>query len=281
MMLLAIAGAVRAFRVTTICTSGEKKCETPGYIWSFAFMSALLLAFVGSGMYGASHRYRWPLEYAFFPFAALAIYSLVHITRITLVSRWKLATTIRPETKWLRCLRIGFPLLIAVILCVYIGGLVTARIRAKSDPEFPVRNSLEDVLDTMEEGGITSEFNKQDPKWITISDVFDQMAENFGEVTTYDGRLIVWWGRIILPQNDDSDRLRQAYFAINPRRDTFGGIKLPIYTAERASIGITGLKHDDIVTVVARIMNIKGLPKLKVYAIMDGRSDIPVEDDTD
>lgn len=81
---LALLGGLCSLRTVT----RWGKTVIPGGFWFGALGSALVLALAGAGVYGASDRYRWPVEYLLFPFAAQALVALFCIDRRPLFGKW-------------------------------------------------------------------------------------------------------------------------------------------------------------------------------------------------
>ncbi len=278
LFVLAVIGLFRAGRVRSVWERDGIRSEVPGYVWSGMIVTSLLFAAIGMGVYGASDRYRWPLEYALFPLAALAVYSIFNFARVDLFSRWELRCRIGPTPGWMVVLkRVGGGLL-ACLVAVYLAGLVHAHFHPERSADNCSRQNVKEVLDAINACGLAQEFGKQDPRWLSFENVFKQQALNFGRVTTDNGDIVVWWGRIVYPFYREDGRLKEGYIVLNPKTGDFGGARLFFSVARHSDFGLSGIKDGDIVTLIGRISygdRALARPDLEVYGALPGRFDLP------
>lgn len=274
LFLLGLVGFFRALRVTTRVEESDRCFEIPGGAWCLFIGVGLLLAVEGSGIYGASDRYRWPLEYALFPFAALAIYSLVRIASVDLVSRWTLAIRFDEPPAWMRRVRHVLAAVLGAVAVVYAAGLFRAHLRPERSADLAPVVTAGQAEGAVRSSGLWREFARQTPRWVTYNRVFEEQSRNYGAVTDLNGAVVVWWGRILYPYYFPDGRIRSAYVILEPKTGDFGGARLPFTTSDNASFGLTGIKDGDIVTLIARIdYHRKPLarPDLIAYGAIPGR----------
>ncbi|MEI6971783.1 MAG: glycosyltransferase family 39 protein, partial [bacterium] len=246
--LLVPFGLWRAMRVRVAFEEpGGKVVEVPGWVWSGAITSAVLLALVGAGVYGASDRYRWPLEIILFPFAALALVSMASLARVSLTGKWRIVVPDRPVTRTARILIGGVVASLAVVTSIYVGGLVCRHIapapRVAQAPLIP--GSV--VSNRLEQAGLMGEFSAQKPRWIRYEDVFEDQVRHDGTVVDTRGRLVVWSGRVVYPEYDEGGKVRRADFEVNPSDNDFGGTRM-VLRCDAARFDGPPPREEDIVT---------------------------------
>lgn len=275
LFVLALLGIARALRVRTVGVSVEgEACAIPGGAWSASVGLGLVLAAVGTGFYGATDRYRWPLEYTLIPFAALAVCSLARITTVDLMGPWRIEAGPAPEPGWLRTTRKAVALAGLATIAAYLAGLAFVRAHPdRSAEEARVVPAVE-LQQALEEARLAEEVAAQEPRRITYEMVLGEQRKNYGEVKDLNDKIVVWWGRVLYPSYFHDGRLKWSYIVLSPRAGDFGGARVGMASAKHARTGLYGIHHGDIITVLARIRYAKeplGRPDLEVFAAVPGR----------
>jgi hypothetical protein len=271
--VLAWVGLLRAFRLTTRMEWGGGTSRIPGGVWAGAVMTAVVFSVLGAGFYGASDRYRWPLEYLLFPLAGLGFYSLLRLGREDLAA---VADIRIPDPPLPRAVR--WPLRAAaaagiIVLLVYVAGVARAYRVADRPAEPGPECAIASVTNALGELGVAGEFAGQVPRWITYDMVFAQEAENHGYPSTYLGKVVAWSGRVVYPRYSLRGREFAMVFVVKPRANDFGSARLDIRGDTRKHPGIDRVKEGDIVTVIGRLDHSGGprrAPGIDIMAVLPG-----------
>lgn len=279
LFVLAAVGLLRAFRVRTIEEEDGSRNEVPGFVWSAAYGAGFVLAVLGTGVYGASDRYRWPLEFVFFPFAALALAGLVRAASVDLSGWWELRWTRAAACAgWLRRVRqIGLAL-VGLAIAVYAVGLVRAAVHPDRTVENAPVVSEQDVRNVIREVGLEDAFARQTHGWITYERVLAEQKANFGRVTTLNGSVVAWWGRVFYPDTTADGDFDSSYFVPGPEAGDFGIGRIKIKRVRGCKIGMTNIQSGEVRTFIGEIhyvTNWIARPDLRVYASIPGRFDPP------
>jgi hypothetical protein len=271
--VMAWIGLWKALRVSTRMESDGQTSVVPGPVWAGAFLTAIVSSVVGAGFYGASDRYRWPLEYMLFPLAGLGLYSLLRLAWDDLGALSEIRIADRPLPAWLRWIGGVAAGTGAVLVAVYVAGVVRAY-RAQDPVERAPECTLAMVTNEIHKLGLDDEFNRQSPKWITFDMVFANEAENRGHPTTVKVTMPVWWGRVEYPQRVFGGRELAMVFVVNPKPHDFGGARMDITGNIPLHPEINWVKEGDLVTIIGRIDHSGGprrAPTLDIMAILPGR----------
>lgn len=276
--LLAMIGLVVGARSRTVTEWRDQHHEAPGWVWSVAFSSSLAMAMAGAAIYGASDRYRWPLEYVLFPFAAMGILALTGIAHTGLIARRELRVRLEQPNRWQRI----FIRVVLGALCLLMHWYSASLIHTYLNPPNAVAathvNTRDAVMAKMAACGLTQEFDGQSPQWISYEDVFEERARNYGAVTTLKDLIVVWHGRLVYPTYRPEGNLHESYFVVNPSDSDFGGARLPLHWRGTSENGLPDLKDGDIVTIIAHIRYTEAPmlgPVLETKGIMRGRFPLP------
>lgn len=279
--LLAPLGLLRAIRVKVIHGEpGGTTTEIPAWVWSGAIVSAIVVAIAGAGVYGASDRYRWPLEIILFPFAALALVSIATLARVNLTGMWRIVVPEQPLSRALKLVVKGILVCLALLLAVYTAGLVYRHMAPSSRVADAPWLQETVVSNRIEQAGLGGEFATQKQRWIRYEDVFADQVKHDGTVVDTRGRLVVWWGRIVYPEYDEAGNLRRADFEVNPTDGNFGGTRMVLH-CEKARTDGPPPREEDIVTVIGRLHfqdRPKHVPDLEGFWIMPGKFKPPTTD---
>ena len=277
LFLFGALGALRALRTRRVVECDETERTIPGYIWTCSFGASLLLMVAGAGVYGAAGRYRWPLEYFLIPFAALTLCGLFNMGKVDLVGLWVFRETISPA--WHRLRRTGGLVIAAtvVILTVVYGvGLMRARWLARHPTGHEPTVSMVDVQAALAANGLAAELASQTPNWLSYEAVFREQAAHYGKVTSCNGQLVVWWGRVLYPRFFDDGSFEKGYLILAPAPGDFGGARLGMTPAPGAAKRLSELKEGAVVTVIGRIHYIDDYMKradLRIHAVLPGQLD--------
>ncbi|HOW97260.1 MAG TPA: glycosyltransferase family 39 protein [Kiritimatiellia bacterium] len=275
---MAILGLLRALPLRVRLSGPDGSTDLPGALWAASLLIGLAAALAGAGIYGASDRYRWPLEFALIPFAALFLDELLRLSRAPFFTRGALTSSWPPLPAPLRfARRLGLAALALVVLA-YAAGLARARRHPDSPEDAAPRLTEAQVLRGIDRVGLRTEFDGQSPRWITYDQVFTEQAANFGALTGLNMKLVAWWGRLRFVQTDSRGLARAGYVILDPRPGDFGGARLPIRRAPNARGPYRHVRDGDAVTLLARLYYEPGpiqTPLLVFYDILPGRFDGP------
>lgn len=278
LLVMGFLGAVRAVRVSTVRERNGEVDRVPGAVWVAAVSLGVIVAAVGAGYYGASDRYRWPIEYGFFPFAALGVYGLLHALRVDVAGWWTLVNRVGTSPPWLRRTRQALGGLLVVLVAWFLGGLVWARWHPdRSAEEAPVLSEGQ-VLEAIDKVGLTDFLAAQETRWITFDMVLEEQATNYGHIITYTNDVVAWWGRIAYPRYRAGGEVRSGYVILAPKAGDFGGVRLQFRTVPWEGYGLRDIKEGDIVTLIGQIdyeRRSLARPDLLLYAAVPGRFEIP------
>ncbi|MBP7830799.1 MAG: glycosyltransferase family 39 protein [Kiritimatiellae bacterium] len=278
LVTLALAGLLRALPLRVRATDARGSTEIPGALWAGSLLIGLAAALAGAGIYGAADRYRWPLEYALLPFAALALDGLLRLAvdpffaRRSITSEW---TACPPALRLAR--RLGAAALAAAML-VYAAGLVRAARRPEAPEDQAARLTEAQVRQAIDKAGLRHEFEGQARPWITYEEVFAEQAAHFGAVTDLNLKIVAWWGRLRFVQLDEWGCLKAGYVIVESQPGDFGGARLPILRAPGMRGPPRHLRDGDIVTLIGRIYYENRpieTPTVVYYDVLPGRFDIP------
>jgi len=272
--LLGVLGFLLSFVCVTRASGSRTEHSIPGFVWSAAFGMTFMLMIMGAGIYGASERYRWPLEFLLVPFAALGLYALGGIGKKDAMVRHVFHVT--PGPVWAgRLGRIAGCALVALLL-VYSGGLVHARARSATAPLSVREVDVADVHRLMQHHGLADELAGQEPQWLTYDAVRARQEANFGRVTEEDNdRIVAWSGRVLYP-HWTVEGFQKGYLIVNARADDFGGARLLITPHDPSAASLGVLQERATVTVIGRIAYRGGWtrrPDLKIYGALPGKFD--------
>ncbi len=280
LLILGAAGLFMSTRTVTRHGTPTAERTTSGVLWTTAFGLALIISIYGTGIYGASPRYRLPLEYAFFPFVGLALFTIQQGAR-KLWSR-PLVVECQHTDRGMACARhTGRIVLLVVIgvLTIHSGHLVLQRRRALRTPPHVATLKRSDVMAGIRACHLAKAFQQQEPRWVTRQAFIDEMKANHGALTTLNEHIVVWNARIIFPEYDAKGNLNKAYAVIDPAPDSFGMQKFPLRPARGRHTGNWKVEYGDLVTLIARIdLSPQGrpaVPYLRVSGILPGLHELP------
>lgn len=274
MFVFALVGMLMALRAASVSQGRRGIARIPGGVWAGGFAMTLVLLTIGAGVYGASGRYRWPLEYYFIPFAALSLYVFFNMGRIDIAAlgeRWVDGGVWPRAVAWARVL---LPGLVAVLIA---GAAVRIQLRHGRGGAEPLAADTvpwERVEDALDASGLAEAFEAQRPRRISYARVFEQQRRSFGRVTSLNNAVVVWWGRVLLPHFDASGRFVKGYLVVEPEAGDFGGARLGLRPAYGTAARLSALQPNAVVTVIARIRYVDAWtkrPDLEVYAALPGR----------
>ncbi len=270
---LAPLGALLAMRTRTHARHDPAEAGIPGSFWTLSLLSGTAVALIGAGVYGASARYRWPLEYVWIPFLALLLDRCTHMNRMPFFTSETFAFSIprcsRASRYLLGCLLVAG----AVYMAVYAGVLVARHCQppaAESKAAIIDEVRIEQELRTL---GLWQEWSGQNPRQIAYDTVFAEQARQYGEVIEAKDKLVVWWGFLRLPVIDENG-YQSGYIVLEPEPDPLGKARLDLLRhPEIASLSGTW-SDGQVVTVIARLDFRKAAtarPRLLVYQMLPGR----------
>jgi 4-amino-4-deoxy-L-arabinose transferase-like glycosyltransferase len=279
--ILAALGFVIAARARTVTEWKKQRSEVPGWLWVSAVSTSLVLAVTGASVYGASDRYRWPLEYVLIPFAALSIVSLSRIGRKGLLSPEDVHISLEPAPLWRKVIGRVLVALMLVLTLGYGGGLAHAYWNPPKTVTSAQVNTVDDVMALLQKCDLAEDVASQDLNWISYDDVFAERAANYGALTELTGKLVVWTGRLVYPRCSEDGTLLSAYFVVNPTDTDFGGARLVLRWRGKSEHCVKDPREGDIITLVARLSysNVAMLgPVLEGQAMMRGQFSPPETD---
>lgn len=270
---LAPLGAILAMRTRTGVRQADTTTVIPGTFWTFSLLSGMAIALVGAGVYGASARYRWPLEYIWIPFLALLLDRLLHMNRVPLFASETFTFSI-PRLSRLKRYMLGCLLLaVAVYMAVYVGVLVKRHRHppvAEANAAILGAGRIEQELKAL---GLWQEWERQSPNPIRYESVFAEQARQYGEVIAAKDKLVVWWGILRLPVTDAAG-YQSGYIILDPEPDPLGKARLDLLRHPEIA-SLPGDWHDgQAVTLIARIAFHKAAtarPQLLVYRMLPGK----------
>lgn len=272
LIVFALLGVVTALRTKVRHEEPNKNIEISGKLWTVGLAVGLLVSIWGAGVYGATTRYRWPLELAWIPFAALFMRSLLSVSRMHLYALRHERHHVHPMAG--RSKKIGYIAGIALLIpFLYSTTVLLHRQHAPARPEerVPVL-STEDLRSWIEEAGLKAQWASQDAQWIHYDDVFAEQAENFGAVRDLNGSWVAWWG-ILRIVNNRNDQLQSADFIVEAHAGTLGKARLPITAHPHADL--TGPWQDgQVVTILGQLTfedRPLSVPVIQVHAIKPAR----------
>ena len=279
--ILAALGFVIAARARTVTEWKKQRSEVPGWLWVSAVGTSLVLAVTGASVYGASDRYRWPLEYVLIPFAALSIVSLSRIGRKGLLSSEDFHISLEPAPLWRKVIGRVLVALILVLTLGYGGGLAHAYWKPPKTVTSAQVNTVDDVMALLQKCDLAEDVAAQDLNWISYDDVFAERAANYGALTELTGKLVVWTGRLVYPRCSEDGTLSSAYFVVNPTDTDFGGARLVLRWRGKSEHCVKDAREGDIITLVARLSYSNAAmlgPVLQGQAMMRGQFNPPETD---
>jgi hypothetical protein len=252
LVILAVPGVAAALLTRVSEKTPGQSSSIPGYVWTAGIAFGLLISIWGAGVYGASYRYRWPLELAWIPFASVFLHRLTHIQTVPIFA-------FRQEVYSLPALggaaRKGLRGLYVLLLVMVMASTVTVIYRQINPlaPATPLsRLSEEELLQWIEDAGLYPLWSRQEPMWVEYRDVFEEQAANYGAVRGLNGSWVAWWG--ILRIVDSRDNIfRSAELLLEAEPGTLGIARLPI-VLNRDAPPIPGAWQDgQVVTVLGQL----------------------------
>jgi hypothetical protein len=268
---LAPLGAVIAMRTKSRLIGEGADTTLSGKLWGGSLLFSTAVAIIGAGVYGASARYRWPLEYIWIPFLALFMDRLVHMYKNPLFGAETFCFRIPRLSRWMRYGLYVLALIVGGYLIVYSGVLVYRRGQPPvADRTAPIVSAGQ-LETTLRELGLWEEWSQQTP--IRYESVFAEQKENYGEVITAKDKLVVWWGFLRLPILDASG-YRSGYIVLEPDPDPLGTARLDLYRHPDVAELPGAWQDGQVVTVFARLTFRKkatARPLLLVYKMLPGR----------
>lgn len=270
---LAPLGALLAMRTRTCAQRDGTEDTIPGALWTGGLLFGMAVALIGAGVYGASARYRWPLEYIWIPFLALLIDRLIKMGGTAFFRPQTFVFSIPRLSRSARYAQACLLIAIAGYLAVYVGVLV-ARHRqpaaAQSSAAIIGAEQIEQELKTL---GLWQEWTRQAPREIAYEAVFAEQARQYGEVIEAKDKLVVWWGFLRLPVLD-RDGYQTGYIVLEPEPDPLGTARLDLKRHPDVA-ALHGDWHDgQVVTVIARLDFRKAAvarPRLLIYRMLPGK----------
>lgn len=276
--ILAVMGMVVAAKSRLTTEWSDKRRVIPGWVWVSAFSFSITLGIVGAAVYGASDRYRWPLEYVLLPFAAVGISNLLLVGKRSIFAGQEQRVTLLPLQLWHKVLGGALLALLIAVALAYAGGLTRMYLHPSQKVVLAMTNSVEDVMAMLKKCGLADEFAQQTPKWITYEDNFAERAANYGALTSLKNKLVVWHGRLLYPTYSKDGLLLSSFFVINPSDTDFGGARLVLRWRGQPENSLMDTHEGDVVTVVARISYTEAPmlgPVMEGYSMIRGRFVIP------
>ena len=271
---LALGGLFTSFSVNTRLGPAHATTERSGRFWTASLLVGLVIAVFGAGMYGASDRYRWPLEYLAIPFAALFINALLRLGRSPLFEPHVLESGWRRAPRFLRGAQVAGGAALAGLIAAYALHLAAVYRHPPRTEELAPRVTVAQVQSAMERNGLAEEFASQTPAWIAYDEVFAEQAAHYGALESLNGQLVVWWGRLRFVRRDGAGSTDSGYIILEPCPGDFGGARLSFLRVNGVPPDRNFFRDGDIVTLVARLAY-EGrpleMPSLQVYAVLAGR----------
>jgi hypothetical protein len=272
-LLLALAGLVPALRTCSVSRTNGKAVTIPGSLWTIGLLLGLFVSIWGAGVYGATYRYRWPLELVGLPFAAIFLDRLTRFASKPLYGFMVESPDSSGPPVWL--LRLARYFLVSVAGLLVTGTAVIAYRQLQ-----PV--AIEETVDVMSpderkqwiaEQSLDDAWSAQEPMWITYDDVFNEQASNYGALTTLNGFWVAWWGTLRLVDAAGGN-FSSAELVIEQRAGELGSARLPIKRHPERKQLIGNWRDGQVVSILGRLNYANrsmSTPSILVYDIRSGR----------
>lgn len=253
LVVSAILGVAAALRTQVAEEGAGAGFPVSGYVWTAGIALGLLISVWGAGVYGATYRYRWPLELAWMPFAGVFLDRIARIRIESIFSSRREVYPVTPVRDKIRKGLFGVSLLLFVLLLVSTSTVIQ-RQRSPLAPEMSVpRLTQAALLQWVEDVGLYPVWSQQEPMWVEYRDVFAEQAANYGAVRGLQGSRVAWWG-ILRIVNNGHGAFHSAELLLEAETGTMGVARLPL-VVHREAPPIEGEWRDgQVVTVLGQLM---------------------------
>jgi hypothetical protein len=229
--------------------------DAPARKWLFLYAGGIALSVLGAGVYGASSRYRWPLEFVWIPFAAYLLVTLFSLSgKVNVHHR-------TPSGLWSFLIR-GWLVLLGLhgVHLLYKHQIHPAPVVSRNP-----RVSAEELL---------NRFRSEAPKAaasprldLAYSDIFANQAAHYGDLTAYRSEHVLWWGIVRFPEYNGAGHLIRGEIVLNAEDGELGDVRLPFVIRNPQRLQLRHIANLPIRFIAELQFDSKSLsmPVLKIY----------------